>query len=79
LSLRKKEKAYELNWKFQDVWVARLPWIKNVLSEDGQLSHIFNARFAQKLWAWKNPSLIIFVKMLVKKKASPFQLIRLES
>jgi len=39
---------------FQDVLVAKLPWKKNVLSEDGQLSHIFNARFAQRLWAWKN-------------------------
>jgi hypothetical protein len=59
---------------FQDVLVAKLPWTKNVLSEDGQLSHIFNARFAQRLWAWENfllPSLIIFVKMLVQKKKLP--------
>jgi hypothetical protein len=31
--------------KFQNTWVAKLPWAKNVLSKMG-LSHMFRATFA---------------------------------
>lgn len=36
----KKKKAYELNWKFQDTWIANLPWVKVVLNEDKLVTHV---------------------------------------
>jgi hypothetical protein len=37
---KKRKKVYELNHKFQDVWATKLPWAKNVLNEDGLITHV---------------------------------------
>lgn len=37
---KKKKKAYDLNRKFQDAWIAKLPWAKNVVYDDTLVSHV---------------------------------------
>jgi hypothetical protein len=34
---KKKGKLYEHAWKFQDVWIARLPCVELVFDEKGQV------------------------------------------
>jgi hypothetical protein len=34
---KKKGKLYEHARKFQDVWIARLPWVESVFDEKGQV------------------------------------------
>jgi hypothetical protein len=40
IEYKKRKKVHEINHKFQDVWATKLPWAKNVLNEDGLITHV---------------------------------------
>jgi hypothetical protein len=40
LKEKKKTRAYDLNRKFRDAWIAKLPWVKNVVYDDTLVSHV---------------------------------------
>jgi len=60
--------VYELNKFFWDVWVAKLPWKKNVLSEDELVTHVrwkICIKVMGKLDKFLLPSLNLFVNNII--------------
>jgi hypothetical protein len=37
-SSKKLKKKYEMNYRFQDSWVAKLPWAKSIVGVDGKVT-----------------------------------------
>lgn len=70
LEYKKRKKVYELKLKFQITWVAKLPWIKSILTKNELVTHVYCKNCKNVISKEKKIFLVLFLfaNMIVGRK-----------